>query len=156
MIHMASSLLQCLPMVYAHAMLICHWSRLTPTYFCFSGSLSIDFIKAGCICQLHPPSSLPVNTIYYNIWSLDGIITDTTTLVLIERWINGNEGVLHISQIPRENFHHQMQFRYSFYQEGVLPLCRGYCQHILSPAERAYSPLTGALRNFRIIISNCL
>ena len=86
-------------------------------------------------------SSIPIQ--YYNFQTsyflIDEIQTGTTTtLGQSEPGSNGNEGILHTPQIS------SLTTRYSFvsYQEHpffcrkVLPLCKEYSQHILSPTDR--------------------
>ena len=53
-----------------------------------------------------------INSILLNsfIWATDGILKGTTTPVQSGPRSNGNEGVLNIPQIPRQEPHHQMQF----------------------------------------------
>ena len=49
----------------SHAVLVFHWSRLTPTHSLFPVIILLILSTAGCICQQHPPGSTQVKVIYY-------------------------------------------------------------------------------------------
>ena len=64
--------------LHGHAMFLLNWLRLIPTHCLFSIGHGLDprisaflavtllFLSTtGCIYQLHPPTSSPVNAIYY-------------------------------------------------------------------------------------------
>ena len=73
------------------------------------------------------------------IWPIDGILRGTTTLSQWGTGSNGNEGVLCILQNSKSRTSPLIQFSVIsktpfFSWMCVLPVCRGYRHHILSPA----------------------
>ena len=63
-----------LTMVYTNSILLLHWSPrhfyasgIMFTHFCFPVVTLLILSTTGCICQLHPPDSSPVNAICYNM-----------------------------------------------------------------------------------------